>query len=207
MSIRWVLLVAWLGAAGEWAWGQSFEGMAYGGVVGAQISGDGMAGFNKGGAMGGFSVVRPLSQEWSWRWGLEVASRGSARSAKEALEGRGRWERLRVSYVETPAGLFLRVPRTPWRLGVIASVGIRWEGYMVNAFGAEEPIDFLRRTDLNARLAVEYLRPSGWMFFFQTGQSLIGIGKGWSRPVLFSAYPGLLHLFIAAGIGYEWTHR
>ncbi len=195
--------IGWISLGGLYA--QLFQGIAYGGIVGAQVAGDGMAGFHKGGIMGGFAIIRPIPKEWTLRWGLEVFQRGSARSVKDALEGKGRWERMRVTYLETPITLLLQIPNQPWRVGGVLSLAIRWEGQMVNTFGAIEPVDFLRRTDVNGRITIEYHHPRGIVGFFQTGQSLIGIGKQWARPIILSAYPGLLHIFIAAGIGYAWN--
>lgn len=80
---------------------QSFRGMVVAGATGAQVNGDDLGGYNKGGLVGGVGVRLPLAHGWSVDGALLFAQKGSRTSSAQLEKGLP-YFLLRLHYLDVP---------------------------------------------------------------------------------------------------------
>ncbi|MGB3619481.1 MAG: porin family protein [Catalinimonas sp.] len=80
---------------------QAFRGLIIVGATGAQVDGDGLGGYSKGGFVGGVGVDLPTSERWGWRGEMLYSQKG-ARTSNRELEQFLPFFVLRLNYLDVP---------------------------------------------------------------------------------------------------------
>ena len=98
-----ILLLSFLLLSG-WAHGQVFRAEVTGGIVGSQISGDELSGFNKAGIYAGLGVRTSVNQEFDLGFRIIYFQKGSRKRLKSE-EPDSSFYLLRLNYFEIPLTL------------------------------------------------------------------------------------------------------
>lgn len=122
---------------------QRFEGSVVAGFNFAQLDGDLLAGYNKGGIVAGGRVAAVLNPKWRLSLDILYSERGSRRSMREASV----YEKFALNYIEIPVLAYISDWKVEFGAGLSYS---RLLNYTIEDVGGENVSDSfdLRDNDL-----------------------------------------------------------
>jgi opacity protein-like surface antigen len=194
---------------------QKFKAGIIIGMNGSQINGDNMAGFNKGGFLGGIYVDYPFNKSWSGGFEMDFTMKGSKRTYSDsngvATAGPGSWDDLELGYLEVPIfakyhfNKHFEVYFGPAFGLLMYSTWYPGQGSIGNQ-GGEAKADFLRSYDISFTGGVTYNFAEHFSATVRYSNSLISIGTG-SYNSLLSNSPinnGLTNIVISGALVYHF---
>lgn len=175
--------------------GRIRNGFVFGGV-GAQVDGDKMSGYNKGGLMGGGVSVIQLSNHWNVRFSVLYTQKGARSRSEDSLifptqtaplpgsvapqyiqQQPGYFLRFRLNYVQIPLLAEWRV-RPNLSLQGGASVDYLLRATVDYGYGYGPPLGVtFRPVDLMGHFAMEYAFARRWAVAMQLSYSLRDISN------------------------------
>jgi hypothetical protein len=182
---------------------QSFNGGLIMGMNGAQITGDNMAGFNKGGILGGVFVDLPIKEKYIASFEILFTQKGSRRPiSAENPNPPGTWNLLRISYLEVPLLLKYNIYEKLYISGALAAgliVEKKFED--INAVGYKgNEIDWLKNTEFSYHIGLDYLIHEKILLFTRYNSSLHSIATGSSNSVFSRYNRGYINVVASIGI-------
>ena len=174
------------------------------GLNGSQISGDNMAGFNKGGLLAGLYVDYPFNEYWSGGFEMLFNMKGS----KDSSGGIGTWVELELGYIEIPLIVKCHLNKK------FELYGGPTAGYLMysvfypkgSGLGGTETADFLKKYDFGACIGFTYNFADHFSATLRYENSLVTFGTGTANSV-YSGVPvntGLLNIVATGGIYYHF---
>jgi hypothetical protein len=185
-----------------------FQSGILAGMNGSQINGDQMAGFDKGGFMGGIYVDFPFSEKWSGGFEMLFTMKGSRRSIStdslgNVSRGPGLWDNLELGYVEVP---FLARYHFSSRVEAYAGPSaalLLYSSYTPDR-GGEAPANFLRNYDIGICGGISYTFLPHFSFTLRYTNSITTIGTGKANLITAPVNTGLLNIVASGAVYYHF---
>lgn len=147
-----------------------FSGGLIGGGVSSQISGDGLAGWDKFGFTGGAWIHMDFNGNIGTWMGMQYMNKGSKKQA-DPDNGDFNTFAFKLDYIEVP--LLMTYTRKNWRLGLGPSVGILINQKIDFNGAVYEPTPAFNRLDFSANLSIAWLISESSILEFRGGTSFI----------------------------------
>lgn len=176
------------------------------GLNGSQISGDAMAGFDKGGLLGGLYVSFPFTEKWSGQFEMLYTQKGSAKRFTEQDPYPGKyWNLLKIDYIEVP---FLAKYNITDRWEVYAGLSAAYlmNKYLEDSYGSRD-VDFIRKTDFCVYGGGSYHLTPRLSATLRYSNSILSISNGNSNLSFTGLNPintGLINIVASFGIYYHF---
>lgn len=176
------------------------------GINGSQISGDAMAGFDKGGLLAGLYVSYRFNEKVSGQFEMLFTQKGSAKRFTEQDPYPGLyWNVLRLDYIEVPVLAKYHITDR-WDIYAGISAAYLMGTYLEDSYGQRE-VDFIRKSDFNVYGGASYHLSPRLSATLRYSNSIISISKGKSNLSFTSIAPlntGMLNIVASFGLYYHF---
>src|SRR5271157_980969 len=156
---------------------QHFYGGIQAGVVGSQVNGDEMSGFDKTGLIAGALIDYT---QWKRFWltlELDYIQKGSQKKPLNSTTEVGSWDQLKVNYLEIPIIATYKLP-LKFEISLGLACGIKVSESMIDSFYRENPhTNLFKDYDLSALIGVNYELLKNLIVGIRLESSFINLGR------------------------------
>lgn len=175
----------------------------------AQVNGDNMGGYNQAGFLDGIYVKRSISKYYGFQFSFLYSEKGSkiVRNIDQNPQPRntGIWNQLRVSYLEVPFDLTVKLNE---KIEVYGGLGfgykIRFEYEDLLGFPGTKDDDFMRSVDVQSQVGVEYTINPKWGIALKHSISIRDAGTKHINPNGYPFVHGLYNQVAAIAFDYKF---
>jgi len=185
---------------------QSIYGGFGAGVVGSQVSGDRLGGFNKAGVYGGIYAGIPLSEKYALQAEMMFVQKGSRKNPRPDRSDYSLYV-LRLNYIELPLS-FIYKGNSYFELEAGLSYGILIKNTDVesNEYGIMPGQELFRPFEISGNIGLNYLLNNNIKIHFRVNNSLLHIrehkggGKFWFNTGQFNTVVMLGLIYQVQGV-------